>query len=112
MYTLGIGIGILGMSYNLGGIFKKVFENRYAVLFSNFSFSIYITHMSFPLMRHSYVLPDVDYFVVVKDYIFVIPASLAFGILITLVIEEPLLSIQKKIVPQIKKYDGAENKNN
>ncbi|CAG9859868.1 unnamed protein product [Phyllotreta striolata] len=100
MFNLGMGIGILGMSYKLGGNIRKFLENKYAAFLSNISFCTYITHIAIVFIMN-FKTTNFNYIHYILDTIFLIPPCLLFGLVMTLLVEEPLLTLQKKFLPQI-----------
>ncbi|KAJ8925659.1 hypothetical protein NQ315_009504 [Exocentrus adspersus] len=104
LFSLGVGIGILGMSYNIGGIVKRVFENRFSVLMSNFSFSVYVFQflVVFSKGAGAYSLMEYSMRNMVLSFIFFdLPMSITVGIICTLIFEQPAINLQKIFVPQL-----------
>ncbi|CAH1110458.1 unnamed protein product [Psylliodes chrysocephalus] len=106
MYTLGVGLGIWAMSYNFGGIMKRILENKNIVLLSNFTFCVYLLHTGVINVLHSSTYEPIVFneLVMIKDYFFTVIISFVLGIIVTLAIEEPGLILQKKYLPQVSKW--------
>ncbi|XP_050504575.1 uncharacterized protein LOC126883279 isoform X2 [Diabrotica virgifera virgifera] len=110
VYCLGLGIGVLGMALNLGGHMKKIYENKYVVFLSNFTFSGYICHwalLHFLISIHE--PPTLSNGYIVTAYVILSAASIIVAIFFTIFVEEPLLSLQKAILPQIKEQENIKN---
>ncbi|KAG5899559.1 hypothetical protein JTB14_008242 [Gonioctena quinquepunctata] len=90
LLVLGFGVGILGMSQNLGGIVKSIFEWETVLL---------------PIWGPSIEISFSD---VVKDCISNLLFYTFIGIIFTVTIEEPGITLQKMLIPQVEKY-GEKN---
>ncbi|XP_018564517.1 uncharacterized protein LOC108905927 isoform X2 [Anoplophora glabripennis] len=104
LFSLGIGIGILGMSHNMGGIIKHICENKYAVLMSNFSFCTYVfqIYVIFSKGIKSYSLMQFTLINTIKyNLFFDAPLAIIVGIISKLVFEQPGINLQKLFLPQI-----------
>ncbi|XP_028147666.1 O-acyltransferase like protein isoform X2 [Diabrotica virgifera virgifera] len=106
LYTLGVAVGILGMSQNIGGALRKWLKAKYVVFLSNFTYCVYLTHFGIIIIlnRYTYSPLYVNFFRMVQDGIIVLILSFVFGIFVTLVIEEPGIMLQKAYLPQISKW--------
>ncbi|XP_072387103.1 uncharacterized protein [Diabrotica undecimpunctata] len=104
MYCLGLGIGVLGMALNLGGNFTKIFDNKYIVFLSNFTFCGYISHYAILHFLSIHESPTISISYLVTAFVTLTVSSIIVAILFTLFVEEPLLSLQKAILPQVRKY--------
>ncbi|KAG5875011.1 hypothetical protein JTB14_013654 [Gonioctena quinquepunctata] len=107
LFVLGFGIGILGMSQNFGGVVKGIFEWEPVELLSNFTYSIYICHLPMLVLISGSPL-DIDFLYLVKDFISNMLFAIFIGILSTVTIEEPGITFQKMLIPQVEKY-GEKN---
>ncbi|XP_018571480.1 O-acyltransferase like protein-like [Anoplophora glabripennis] len=104
LFSLGIGIGILGMSHKMGGLIKHICENKCVVLMSNFSFCTYVFqfYVIFSKGIESYSLMQFELINLIKYYLlFDAPLAIIFGIICTLVFEQPGINLQKIFLPQI-----------
>ncbi|XP_018571482.1 uncharacterized protein LOC108911128 [Anoplophora glabripennis] len=104
LFTSGIGIGILGMSHNIGGIMKRLCENRYVVLMSNFSFSIYVFQMLiiFSKGTGSYSMMEYGVTQMFKSFLFFdAPVSIIVGVVGALIFEQPGINLQKNFLPRL-----------
>ncbi|XP_023311576.1 O-acyltransferase like protein-like [Anoplophora glabripennis] len=113
LFSLGIGIGILGMSHNIGGLIKHICENKYVVLMSNFSFSTYMSQfvVIFSKGVRSYSLMKFDPVNMIKCFLFFdAPLSVIVGIIFTVVFEQPGINLQKLFLPQITRRKRAQPK--
>ncbi|XP_074034534.1 O-acyltransferase like protein [Leptinotarsa decemlineata] len=102
-FASGIGMGILGMSQNLGGMMKKIFEWKPAVTLSNFTFCIYLCQISICFMKPSNSLVEFGIWTLAVEFFKNVLYSISIGILFTLTVEEPLMRIQKIVLPQVSK---------
>ncbi|XP_018571485.1 O-acyltransferase like protein-like [Anoplophora glabripennis] len=103
LFSLGIGIGILGMSHNMGGLIKRICENKYVMVMSNFSFTTYVFQF---IVIFSYkgtgTYSLMEFTKMVKYCLFIdAPVSIMVGIICTLIFERPGINLQKLFLPQI-----------
>ncbi|XP_050505772.1 uncharacterized protein LOC126884026 [Diabrotica virgifera virgifera] len=107
LFCLGCAIGVYGMSHNLGGPVKKLMESKIFVVLSNCVYGIYLTHLLFIILINKFNEEPIyiDSWKLVKDYIISVILSLLFGIYFTLIVEEPGNMLQKKLLPQINKWE-------
>ncbi|XP_023311578.1 O-acyltransferase like protein-like [Anoplophora glabripennis] len=105
LFSLGIGIGILGMSHNMGGLIKRICENKYVLVMSNFSFATYIFQymIIFPYKGiGTYSLMEINLTKMVKYFLIVdAPVSIMVGIICKLIFEQPGINLQKLFLPQV-----------
>ncbi|XP_019871067.2 O-acyltransferase like protein [Aethina tumida] len=105
LYSIGIGVGILGMSEKIGGYAQSVCEWRPAIFMGNFTYSTYVVHYVYVFYRTATATKPL----VVSDGIllrsFLIDATMSFflGFLMHILIELPASQLQKLFVPQVKK---------
>ncbi|CAG9859867.1 unnamed protein product [Phyllotreta striolata] len=106
LHCLAYGIGILGMSHNFGGTMKRILENKYTIILSNFTFCVYLVQMPVILIL---VSKETEPLIFDGKYYFglfcaTLVISYILGILSTLSVEEPGLILQKKYLPQLPKW--------
>ncbi|KAG5875008.1 hypothetical protein JTB14_013653 [Gonioctena quinquepunctata] len=107
LFVLGFGVGILGMSQNFGGVVKRIFEWEPVVLLSNFTYCIYLCHL--PILLQIWGQPiKIGFSHLVTDCISNVVFYIFIGILFTVAIEEPGITFQKMLIPQVEKY-GEKN---
>ncbi|XP_050505765.1 O-acyltransferase like protein-like isoform X2 [Diabrotica virgifera virgifera] len=113
LFCLGCAIGVYGMSHNLGGPVKKLMESKIFVVLSNFVYGIYLTHFLFLVLINKFNTEPIyiNLWKMVQDYIISVILSLLFGIYFTLIVEEPGNMLQKKILPQITKWEKISKTN-
>ncbi|KAG5875967.1 hypothetical protein JTB14_017144 [Gonioctena quinquepunctata] len=108
LFVVGFGVGILGMSQNLGGIVKRIFEWEPVVLLSNFTYCIYICHL--PILIQTSGSPlEIGFSDLVKDCMSNVVFSIFIGMLFTVSVEEPGITFQKMLIPQVLKYEEKKN---
>ncbi|CAG9859866.1 unnamed protein product [Phyllotreta striolata] len=111
LFNLGFAIGLLGMAKNYGGFLKKVFEWKFFVVMGNFTFFTYLIHMGPILLMHS--LKDWPFYAssyqLILDFAKANAVCWPIGFLLSLIIEEPSLIIQRKFLPQVV-YKKSEEK--
>ncbi|XP_056638827.1 uncharacterized protein LOC130446533 isoform X3 [Diorhabda sublineata] len=103
MITLGAGLFLLGISFNLGGIMKRIMRNRYLVILGNFCFPIYVTHFIICRFAYTSVPPRISNVIIVMDYLKTLAISIIVGIIFGLIVEEPFGSLQTSLLPQLGK---------
>ncbi|KAG5875013.1 hypothetical protein JTB14_013656 [Gonioctena quinquepunctata] len=108
LFVVGFGVGILGMSQNIGGIVKRIFEWEPVVLLSNFTYCIYICQLPI-LIQTSGSLIEIGFSDLVKNCMSNIVFSIFIGILFTVSVEEPGITFQKMLIPQVVKYEEKKN---
>ncbi|KAJ8973301.1 hypothetical protein NQ317_002786 [Molorchus minor] len=114
LYALGIGIGIIGMSQQLGGIAKKICEWSPAVYLGNLTYSTYLVHYGIVFYRTATVKQPLY----VSDYVlltsFLCDAILSFvcGFLTHIFVELPALQLQNYLVPQVRNQRSSSNAKN
>ncbi|XP_028149915.2 uncharacterized protein LOC114343304 isoform X3 [Diabrotica virgifera virgifera] len=107
IFSLGCALGVYGMSHNLGGPIKNLMESKVFIILSNCVYCVYLIHMPTMLLINRFSMEPInfDYWKVIQDYIVSVILSFLIGIYFTLAIEEPGNMIQKKILPQITKWE-------
>ncbi|XP_057656350.1 O-acyltransferase like protein-like isoform X1 [Diorhabda carinulata] len=103
MITLGAGLFLLGISFNLGGILKRMMRIRYLVILGNFCFPIYVTHFIICRFAYTSVPPRISNVIIVMDYFKTLAISIIVGIIFGLIVEEPFGSLQTSVLPQLGK---------
>ncbi|XP_018569127.2 O-acyltransferase like protein-like [Anoplophora glabripennis] len=100
LFSVGIGIGILGMSHNIGGLMKRVFESYPLEFVSRWIFSVYIFHLPLIFYRSSTwtYMPELSYLFLIKIVSTDILLSFALGLIMHLIVERPLLNIVHIII--------------
>ncbi|XP_057656154.1 uncharacterized protein LOC130893795 isoform X4 [Diorhabda carinulata] len=111
LYNLGIGVGIYGMSHNIGGIVKNLLESKYVVILSNFTYCVYLVQIGIIVAINKHISSNMEVSIgkLIWDCIISISLSFICGIFITLIIEEPGEAIRKKYLPQISKWKKKSN---
>ncbi|XP_072387092.1 O-acyltransferase like protein-like [Diabrotica undecimpunctata] len=107
IFCLGCATGVYGMSHNLGGPFKKLMESKILVVLSNCVYGVYLIHIMFIILINKYNMEPMylDSWKMVQDYIFTVILSFLIGIYFTLIVEEPGNMLQKKLLPQLNKWE-------
>ncbi|CAH1116483.1 unnamed protein product [Phaedon cochleariae] len=112
LFVTGIGVGILGMSHGIGGIVKRICEWEVAVIVGNFSYCLYLFQL--PAVVYQTALTNyplrIGYSRIVFDYIVAVMISFVFGGAMTLLVEEPGITLQKMWLPQLRKSPGVKIK--
>ncbi|XP_018569125.1 O-acyltransferase like protein-like isoform X2 [Anoplophora glabripennis] len=95
LFSVGIGIGILGMSHNIGGFVKSLCEASPLEFMSRWIFSIYIFHLLIVYYKTTTwtSMLEMSYFFLIKISLFNIVQAIVLGLILHLVIERPLLKI-------------------
>ncbi|XP_056638728.1 uncharacterized protein LOC130446473 [Diorhabda sublineata] len=111
LYNLGIGVGIYGMSHNIGGIVKNLLESKYVVILSNFTYCVYLVHIGIIIAINKHISSNMEVTIgkLIWDCIISISLSFICSVFITLIIEEPGEALQKKYLPQISKWKKKSN---
>ncbi|KYB26695.1 Nose resistant to fluoxetine protein 6-like protein [Tribolium castaneum] len=110
LYALGIGIGIFGMSQQIGGFLKSLCEWKPALFLGNVTYSTYVVHFGIVFSRTALAtkpLPVSDYVLFVsfvEDTVW----SFLCGFLMHLLVEMPASQLQKMLVPKFS--HGSEKK--
>ncbi|XP_018578012.1 O-acyltransferase like protein-like [Anoplophora glabripennis] len=113
LFSLSVGIGILGMSHNIGGVIKRICENKYVVLMSNLSFSAYVFQfvVLFPKGVGTYSLMEFGQIKLIKYILFIDgPLSIIIALIFALIIEQPGINLQKIFLPQISRERKGQQK--
>ncbi|XP_023310648.1 O-acyltransferase like protein-like isoform X2 [Anoplophora glabripennis] len=100
LFALGIGIGMLGISHNIGGFVKRLFEASPLEFISRWNFSIYLFHILIIFYNTStwtYML-EISYFFLVQIFLSNILLATVLGLILHLIIERPLLDIKNVII--------------
>nr|CAH7730480.1 unnamed protein product [Callosobruchus chinensis] len=103
LYALGIGIGVLGMSQDIGGLAKLICEWRLATFLGNFTYSTYLVHYGIVFYRTATAKEPMA-----KSFITDTMISFTLGFLMHILVELPALRIQKMIVPQVRTQKCSE----
>ncbi|CAH0549047.1 unnamed protein product [Brassicogethes aeneus] len=100
MYTLGIGIGILGMSQGIGGFIKKICEWRPAEILAQTTYSVYLCHLAivFRIAFLSTTLINVTVYNIVGSALANVIICFTVGFSLAHLVELPWSNIEKMII--------------
>ncbi|XP_044744523.1 uncharacterized protein LOC123306545 isoform X2 [Coccinella septempunctata] len=103
LFGLGIAVGLLGMATGSGGYIKKFFESAPMVFLGNFTYSTYLFHFTLVFGRRVFRAGniEVDDLVCYGNTLIDVPLSFMIGIVFYMILEHPLIRLQKIFIPQI-----------
>lgn len=111
LFSFGIGIGVLGMASKMGGLVKKICVFQPLVFLADFTYCVYIFHfivIFLPKMLYNEMVEFNDS-LVLKIHAQDIISSFLAGIVMYVLIEQPISQLQRLVIPQPGKKTTKQN---
>ncbi|KAG5895118.1 hypothetical protein JTB14_008555 [Gonioctena quinquepunctata] len=100
MFSMGIAVGILGISHGIGGIIKSICEWDVAVFLAKWTYCTYLVHFGIVFGRYL-MLTDLVHLndeILVKSVFSDLAQSCAAGLVLHLLVERPATNILQRIL--------------